>query len=736
MASTERVFHVPGSALYSPFLPHFRTQTLSLRGLNLACRSFSAQAVQVSESRNETRVSKKGRNPSSSWEEAGELFFSSKNGKNEKGDDGGEKNIISVRESVQSRSSRSPVEEEPADKGRSSNMSNKFERNKGRSTDVFDDGKLRNGQRGYGRGRTDDGGFPYRGNARNDADDRGPYRSNGRSGGFREQFSDTGVGRTTYGSNARSGGFREEFSNGVSGRDTYRSKENDGGFRKQFSDSNDRPRGAFHNKNRGGSFGKKQFPDLDGGKRLFKGRFQGDGFVRKQTRDIEDAEDNSRKGSYGASKRALSGSRVGKQIQDEEESYASSGDDDDESEDVPEAGDVIRYSEIANAKPRRQAHGVMNDHGELQEDEDEEEADEDEDESAYRRKGFGAGRRELPAMGSSLPRIKGEVVYGVGPVYAALQISRREFFCLYIQENMPISGGNASKKKDKKALEWIIRSAIDRGLEVKEISKHDLNMLADKRPHQGLILDASPLQLVVSSELDVPFTENGKAPVWVALDEVTDPQNFGAILRSAYFLGAAGVIVCAKNSAPLSAVVSKASAGALEVMELRSCKNMMKFLDKSTENGWRVVGGSAAGADVTPVSELPRGLPTILVLGGEGKGLRTNVKRSCSELVCIPGLASESPAKQGSVVSRSKQEEDAVGVNAEGNKARNFLKGAREDFIAVESLNVSVAAGILLHELLNSQSAAECSTPPEAELSDECLTPLEAVVSDEYLTAV
>jgi 21S rRNA (GM2251-2'-O)-methyltransferase len=74
----------------------------------------------------------------------------------------------------------------------------------------------------------------------------------------------------------------------------------------------------------------------------------------------------------------------------------------------------------------------------------------------------------------------------------------------------------------------------------------------------------------------------------LALDEVWDPQNFGALLRTGYFLGCHKIVVCAKNSAPLSPAVSKASAGAMELMQVYSTDNMMKFLDRSKECGWQV----------------------------------------------------------------------------------------------------------------------------------------------------
>ncbi|KAF5779257.1 putative 23S rRNA (guanosine(2251)-2'-O)-methyltransferase [Helianthus annuus] len=76
--------------------------------------------------------------------------------------------------------------------------------------------------------------------------------------------------------------------------------------------------------------------------------------------------------------------------------------------------------------------------------------------------------------------------------------------------------------------------------------------------------------------------------LWLALDDVMDPQNLGAIIRSAYFFGASGVVLCAKNSAPLSGVLTKSSVGSLELTELRLCNNMMQFLVSSAKSGFIV----------------------------------------------------------------------------------------------------------------------------------------------------
>ncbi|CAM6086521.1 unnamed protein product [Calypogeia fissa] len=315
--------------------------------------------------------------------------------------------------------------------------------------------------------------------------------------------------------------------------------------------------------------------------------------------------------------------------------------------------------------------------------------------------GYGDDRRWQAREYSPPLPVEGQAVYGVAPIISALQISRRTFYTLYMQENLLLNIG-LGRRKDKGAITTIEKMAKGMGVTIKEASKHDLNMLVDNRPHQGLILDASPLELTPVDTLDPPVYQDNKTPVWVALDEVTDPQNFGAILRSAYFLGAEGVVVCAKNSAPLSGVVSKASAGAMEVMEVLFCKNMVRFLDRCKENGWRVVGASAESASV-PVRQLPNGVATILVLGSEGKGLRTNVKRACDQLVSIAGASTSNQRPKYDFVAQDFEDEDLdVEEDEESVGRRGTESGLVSGPSAVDSLNVSVAAGILLYELLDS----------------------------------
>lgn len=131
--------------------------------------------------------------------------------------------------------------------------------------------------------------------------------------------------------------------------------------------------------------------------------------------------------------------------------------------------------------------------------------------------------------------------------------------------------------------------------------------------------------------------EDRRPPVWLALDEVTDPQNLGGILRSAYFLGVDGVALCARNSAPLSPTVSKASAGALEVMELHEVNSLPRFLTMCQEAGWDVYGADA-GPESVDVREVAVRGPCILVMGSEGFGLRPLVRQNCTALVRVAGV--------------------------------------------------------------------------------------------------
>jgi 23S rRNA (guanosine2251-2'-O)-methyltransferase len=128
----------------------------------------------------------------------------------------------------------------------------------------------------------------------------------------------------------------------------------------------------------------------------------------------------------------------------------------------------------------------------------------------------------------------------------------------------------------------------------------------------------------------------GEAPLLVALDQVQDPRNLGAVCRSAEFAGAAGVIVPERRAAAVTAVTCKASAGAVEHIEVAHVRNLADWLAEAKQAGFWIWGADA-GADTPPWSVDLTG-PTVLVLGGEGKGLRPRVASSCDGLIALPQL--------------------------------------------------------------------------------------------------
>jgi 23S rRNA (guanosine2251-2'-O)-methyltransferase len=121
----------------------------------------------------------------------------------------------------------------------------------------------------------------------------------------------------------------------------------------------------------------------------------------------------------------------------------------------------------------------------------------------------------------------------------------------------------------------------------------------------------------------------------VALDGVEDPRNLGAILRSAYLLGADGVIIPEHRAAQMTAIVAKASAGASELIAVAQVGNLVRALEELRELGlWRVAVD--ATADAQPLEAIDGALPLCLVLGGEGSGVRPLVARNCDFHAVIP----------------------------------------------------------------------------------------------------
>ena len=171
-----------------------------------------------------------------------------------------------------------------------------------------------------------------------------------------------------------------------------------------------------------------------------------------------------------------------------------------------------------------------------------------------------------------------------------------------------------------------------REVRAEEMDNHEIaRLLPQGAVHQGYALLAEPLEPVELEEIAEPAQG-----VILMLDQVTDPQNIGAILRTAAAFGARGVILQDRRAPPLSGALAKAAAGAADVTPVVRAVNLSRALERLTDLGWRSVG--LAGESENRLEAVLDGGPTVLVLGSEGDGMRRLVAEHC-DVVARIGLA-------------------------------------------------------------------------------------------------
>lgn len=157
----------------------------------------------------------------------------------------------------------------------------------------------------------------------------------------------------------------------------------------------------------------------------------------------------------------------------------------------------------------------------------------------------------------------------------------------------------------------------------------ELERLCGSEDHQGVVAEVDPYPYG-----DAKGMLQRRDALIVALDQVQDPRNLGAVCRSAEVAGAAGVVVPERRAAAVTAAACKASAGAVEHLEVAHVRNLADWLGEAKEAGFWIWGADAE-AEAAPWSVDLTG-PTVLVLGGEGKGLRPRVASACDGLVALP----------------------------------------------------------------------------------------------------
>nr|CAH8847572.1 unnamed protein product [Trichobilharzia regenti] len=296
-----------------------------------------------------------------------------------------------------------------------------------------------------------------------------------------------------------------------------------------------------------------------------------------------------------------------------------------------------------------------------------------------------------------------ETLYGIHPVLCALSFHQRNIKQLYVRDI-------SSKTKDSESLvelslSQIIEEALRFNIPITHVSVEELKVLSNSRSHQGVLLEVSPIIIHPISNLSIqnllhswtnpsekyfPFVKKNNRPIILLLDHISDVMNFGSILRSAAFFGVSAVLLSTAPCVTPSPLISKLSVGAMEGMLFYRLTDIVMDMKSLSDAGFLVVG-TCGESQISPnaiskplnclqpnevgVNDCnnntrisPR--PMVLALGSESRGLSENVLNACDLLLRVPGLA-DTPNLVNKSISQN----------------------------IPSSLNVAVAAGILLYQL-------------------------------------
>jgi 23S rRNA (guanosine2251-2'-O)-methyltransferase len=235
-------------------------------------------------------------------------------------------------------------------------------------------------------------------------------------------------------------------------------------------------------------------------------------------------------------------------------------------------------------------------------------------------------------------------IYGLAPALEALRARRRKIHKILIA-----SGGRQGR------LNELIETARRAGVAIEQRDRRELDELTQHANHQGVVALVAPLDRKNTYvEADEILESMGVPPLLVLLDGVEDPHNLGAILRTCECAGVDGVFIPEHRAAGLSETVAKTSAGAVEYVRVARVTNLVPLIGELKDRGLWVVGVEGGTGNI--YSDFDLRVPLAIVLGSEGKGVRRLVREKCDAVVSIP------------------------------------MRGK------INSLNVSVAAGIVLFE--------------------------------------
>ena len=214
-------------------------------------------------------------------------------------------------------------------------------------------------------------------------------------------------------------------------------------------------------------------------------------------------------------------------------------------------------------------------------------------------------------------------VFGLNPVFEALKARKRRCYKLVIEHG-----------KSQVRLNSLIELARENKVPIETIPKTDFKKKYRSPNHQGVVGIFAIIQGLELDELVQQAFQKSRLPVLVVLDSIQDPQNLGAIIRSAETLGIQGMILPKNRTSTLNETVAKCSSGAIEHLPIAWVTNLTRGIEHLKEKGFWIAGVVPEGN--TPCHQYKFDTPVVLVLGGEEKGIRPLLKKSCDVTLNIP----------------------------------------------------------------------------------------------------
>lgn len=215
-----------------------------------------------------------------------------------------------------------------------------------------------------------------------------------------------------------------------------------------------------------------------------------------------------------------------------------------------------------------------------------------------------------------------DIIYGRNPVLEALNV-KQSITKIYILGSM-----------SRSHIDQILGLSQESGIPVRFVSKSKLNELAGHVNHQGIIALVSGGDYSTIDDILAVAMERGEKPLIAMLDEIEDPHNLGAIIRSAEAFGFHGIIIPKDRSVGLTPTVAKTSAGALSYMKVVRVTNLAQTIDILKDEGFWVVG--ASGISDRAIQDFDCTTSLVIVIGSEGKGIRRLISEKCDFMVHIP----------------------------------------------------------------------------------------------------